>query len=59
MNLLSSYTPETIDIAMKEHSYYTQAEIYKEALQKSFQKFSFGNTFYFFLRGKENGVIKL
>jgi exodeoxyribonuclease V beta subunit len=59
MNLLSSYTPETIDIAMKEHSYYTQAEIYKEALQKSFQKFSFGNTFYFFLRGKENGVITL
>ncbi len=59
MNLLSSYNPETIHIAMTEHNYYKQAEIYKEALQKSFKEFSFGNIFYFFLRGKENGVIKL
>ncbi|MBM3193460.1 MAG: hypothetical protein FJZ59_04415 [Chlamydiae bacterium] len=59
MNLLSSYTPETIKNAMTEHNYYMQASIYKEALEKSFKKFSFGNIFYFFLRGKENGVLKL
>ncbi len=59
MNLLSSYTPDTIKLAMTEHSYFTQAAIYKEAIERSFKDHPFGNTFYFFLRGKQNGVMKL
>ena len=59
MNLLPSYTPQSIEIAMRDHSYFVQAEIYKEALLRSFRDYSFGNTFYFFLRGKQNGVMKL
>ncbi len=59
MNLLPSYNPATLKIAMTEHSYFSQAAIYKEALERAFKDFPFSNTFYFFLRGKENGVVKL
>ena len=59
MNLLFSYNPETIHTAMTEHSYYTQGAIYKEAVTRAFKDHPFGSTFYFFLRGKQNGVIQL
>ena len=59
MNLLPFYTPDSIHLAMTEHSYFTQAAIYKEAIERSLKDHPFGNTFYFFLRGKQNGVIKL
>ena len=59
LNLLPSYTPETLHTAMQEHSYYTQAAIYKEALTRALPHHPFGNTFYFFLRGKENGLLTI
>jgi exodeoxyribonuclease V beta subunit len=59
LNLLSDYTPETLHKAMYEHSYYTQAEIYKTALERALKDHPFGNTFYFFLRGKEKGLLTL
>ncbi len=59
MNLLSSYDSVSINQAMSEHSYFIQAQIYKEAAIRSLKDYPFGNTFYFFLRGKQNGVIRL
>ncbi len=59
LNLLTDYNPETLHKAMLEHSYYTQAQIYKTALEKALKDHPFGNTFYFFLRGKEKGLLKL
>ena len=59
MNLLSNYDPESIKLAMTEHSYFTQGSIYKEAIERSLKDHPFGDTFYFFLRGKQNGVIQI
>jgi exodeoxyribonuclease V beta subunit len=59
MNLLASYDPESMHLAMSEHSYFTQAAIYKEAIERTLRDHPFKNTFYFFLRGKQNGIIKL
>lgn len=59
MNLLPSYDTESIKLAMTEHSYFTQGAIYKEAIERSLKDHPFGNTFYFFLRGKQNGIIQL
>ena len=64
LNRLPEYTQETLEIAMCEHQYKKQADIYTEAVKrytymidasKPFEEV-FGGSIYFFLRGKENGV---
>lgn len=66
LNRLPSYDPTSLHEAMENNNYYTQASIYKKALQ-SFIEFKydapfnslFGGMFYFFLRGKEKGLLHL
>jgi exodeoxyribonuclease V beta subunit len=46
------YQESHIQLAMKNHDYYLQAAIYKEALNRFFpHSLVFGGAFYFFLRG--------
>ncbi len=59
MNLLESYNPKSMEDEMEAHSYFSQAEIYKEALTKSFTNYPLKKMFYFFLRGKSDGVYKI
>ncbi len=67
LNLLSDYTPATLEQAMQAHDYTRQASLYADALKRytsvihpdcHFEEL-FGGSIYFFLRGKEHGVIHL
>lgn len=64
----SFYGQTQMESAMREHDYFLQAEIYKEALKRYLKLVDdrpfeelFGGVFYVFMRGLEsgNGVIKL
>jgi len=64
LNRLPSYDPTAINTAMENNNYYTQASIYRKALQNFLEHTNdtpfetlFGGTFYFFLRGKEKGLL--
>ena len=66
LNRLENYSTESMEKEMLAHEYTMQAEIYAKALEKHLaisqtRDFSevFGGSFYFFLRGKENGVYYL
>jgi exodeoxyribonuclease V beta subunit len=59
MNVLDEYTIDSMEEEMENHSYFSQAEIYKEALSKTFKDYPLKKMFYFFLRGKTRGVYKI
>ena len=63
MNLLANYDNENLMEEMRKHHYYTQEKIYRDVIEKHIKTvghhFSFGNSFYFFLRGKERGVLSI
>lgn len=64
-NYLEDYSPKSLEKALKDHNYYLQNEIYKEAISRyaALCSSKIGGSYYIFLRGiKENssdGIISL
>lgn len=61
LNRLPAYEKTDLEQAMRDHQYTTQASIYAKALSYYLNQRNarFGGTFYFFLRGKEKGLLAL
>ncbi len=56
-NLLHSYDPNALHLAMTHHDYYLQARLYRTALSRYLRGAPIAGTYYIFLRGLPEGGI--